>query len=82
MFAAAVVVPAARDWWAGRPDVGLAPYVLLRMADDAAYSAGVWWGCLRARTARPLAPARARRPPTEARAPARPGGPGRRRERA
>ncbi|MBL7499809.1 glycosyltransferase [Frankia sp. CN7] len=82
VFAAAVVVPAARDWWAGRPDVGLAPYVLLRMADDAAYSAGVWWGCLRARTARPLAPARARRPPTEARAPARPGGPGRRRERA
>ncbi|WP_232303668.1 glycosyltransferase [Pseudofrankia sp. DC12] len=58
VFAAAVVAPAVRDWWATRPPVGLGPYVLVRMLDDAAYSAGVWWGCARARTARPLLPAR------------------------
>ncbi|WP_307873634.1 MULTISPECIES: glycosyltransferase [unclassified Frankia] len=56
VFAAAVVIPAGRDWWATRPPVGLGPYVLVRMLDDAAYSAGVWWGCVRARTARPLLP--------------------------
>jgi len=57
VFAAAVILPAARDWWVTRPAVGFAPYVLLRMLDDAAYSAGVWWGCARAATARPLVPA-------------------------
>ena len=57
VFAAAVVVPAVRDWWVTRPAVGVAPYVLLRMLDDAAYSVGVWWGSLRAGTARPLLPA-------------------------
>ncbi|ADP79073.1 glycosyl transferase family 2 [Pseudofrankia inefficax] len=56
VFAAAVVIPAGRDWWITRPPVGLGPYVLVRMLDDAAYSAGVWWGCARARTARPLLP--------------------------
>jgi GT2 family glycosyltransferase len=56
VFAAAVLLPAGRDWWATRPPVGLGPYVLVRMLDDAAYSAGVWWGCARARTARPLLP--------------------------
>ena len=53
----AVLIPAVRDWWVGRPGVGLLPYVLLRFVDDVAYSAGVWWGCLRARTASPLLPA-------------------------
>jgi len=57
VFAAGVVLPAARDWWVTRPAVGFAPYVVLRMLDDAAYSAGVWWGCARAATARPLVPA-------------------------
>jgi mycofactocin system glycosyltransferase len=56
-LAAAVLVPAARDWWTGRPDVGPLPYLVLRFADDAAYCAGVWWGCARARTAAPLIPA-------------------------
>jgi mycofactocin system glycosyltransferase len=57
VLALAVVAPAARDWWVTRPGVGLLPYVLLRFADDAAYSLGVWWGCWQARTAGPLLPA-------------------------
>ncbi|OHV38280.1 mycofactocin system glycosyltransferase [Pseudofrankia sp. EUN1h] len=57
VLALSVAVPAARDWWVTRPDVGFLPYVLLRFADDAAYSLGVWWGCARARTACPLLPA-------------------------
>jgi mycofactocin glycosyltransferase len=31
-------------------------YTALHVADDLAYGAGVWLGCLRARTARPLLP--------------------------
>jgi mycofactocin system glycosyltransferase len=58
VVAAAVVLPAVRDWWVTRPDVGLVPYVLLRLFDDAAYSAGVWSGSVQAWTARPLLPAR------------------------
>ncbi|ONH31300.1 mycofactocin system glycosyltransferase [Pseudofrankia asymbiotica] len=57
VVAVSVAVPAARDWWVTRPDVGVLPYTLLRFADDAAYSLGVWWGCARAWTARPLLPA-------------------------
>ncbi|WP_239308748.1 MULTISPECIES: mycofactocin biosynthesis glycosyltransferase MftF [unclassified Frankia] len=53
---AAAILPTAWDWWRDRPDVGLVPYVVLRVTDDAAYCAGVWWGCLRARTTRPLRP--------------------------
>ncbi len=56
MLVAAGVLPTAWDWWRDRPDVGLVPYVVLRVADDAAYCAGVWWGCLRARTTLPLRP--------------------------
>ncbi|MDT3446257.1 glycosyltransferase [Pseudofrankia sp. BMG5.37] len=56
VVALSAAAPAARDWWVTRPDVGLLPYALLRFADDTAYSLGVWWGCARARTARPLLP--------------------------
>jgi mycofactocin glycosyltransferase len=41
-----------------RPD-GMGPltYAGLRLADDLSYGTGVWWGCWRARTLRPLVPA-------------------------
>jgi mycofactocin system glycosyltransferase len=54
---AAAVVPPAIDWWQHRPDVSLPAYLVLRFLDDAAYCAGVWRGCLRERTLRPLLPA-------------------------
>jgi mycofactocin system glycosyltransferase len=54
---AAAMVPLAGDWWTERPDVGLVPYVLLRLADDAAYCAGVWTGCLARGSLEPLLPA-------------------------
>jgi mycofactocin system glycosyltransferase len=53
----ALAVSTTRDW-GSRPD-GLDPlsYVAVRVADDLAYGTGVWWGCWRARTLRPLLPA-------------------------
>ncbi len=53
---AAAVLPLVHDWWVARPAVGLAPYLLLRVADDAAYCAGVWFGCLLGGNFEPLAP--------------------------
>jgi mycofactocin glycosyltransferase len=54
---AALLAPVARDWWRERPELGLASYAALRLADDAAYCAGVWWGCARERTLLPVLPA-------------------------
>jgi hypothetical protein len=53
----ALAVSTTRDW-GSRPD-GLDPlsYMAVRVADDLAYGTGVWWGCWRARTLRPLLPA-------------------------
>jgi mycofactocin system glycosyltransferase len=59
---AVIVVPAVRDWRRERPDIGLVTYAALRLADDAAYCAGVWRGCLAERTAAPLLPAAPRLP--------------------
>jgi mycofactocin system glycosyltransferase len=53
---AAAVVPAALDWRANRPPVDLGRYVALRLADDMAYGAGVWAGCIRRGTWSPLVP--------------------------
>ncbi|WP_261561721.1 mycofactocin biosynthesis glycosyltransferase MftF [Frankia tisae] len=53
---AAAVLPLVHDWWVARPAVGLAPYLLLRVADDAAYCAGVWSGCLLGGNFEPLVP--------------------------
>ncbi|WP_248840915.1 mycofactocin biosynthesis glycosyltransferase MftF [Frankia sp. AgKG'84/4] len=53
---AAAALPLVGDWWTQRPDVGLLPYVALRVADDAAYCAGLWAGCLVGGTAQPLLP--------------------------
>jgi mycofactocin system glycosyltransferase len=54
--ALALLIPALRDW-ADNPEV-MDPvrYTALHIADDAAYGAGVWAGCARARTVVPLVP--------------------------
>ncbi|GAB4009157.1 mycofactocin biosynthesis glycosyltransferase MftF [Nocardioides ultimimeridianus] len=57
--ATALVVDAAVALWESRhPDDRLRPDLLLlgRRLDDAAYGAGLWWGCLRHRTLIPLLP--------------------------
>ncbi|HEY3682489.1 MAG TPA: mycofactocin biosynthesis glycosyltransferase MftF [Streptosporangiaceae bacterium] len=63
--AAAIVGPATADWvgdWRARRRTGTRPpldpvrYVAVRICDDVAYSIGVWRGCLRHRTVRPLLP--------------------------
>ena len=53
---AAVVV--ADAWVSGGRGAGLDParFAALALADDAAYGAGVWWGCLRDRSFRALLP--------------------------
>lgn len=45
------------DWADRRPPLDPARYVAARLLDDAAYSLGVWRGCVRHRGARPLIPA-------------------------
>jgi mycofactocin glycosyltransferase len=54
--ALALLVPAAADWVAERGELDPARYAALHVADDLAYGAGVWWGCVRARTLVPLVP--------------------------
>jgi hypothetical protein len=65
---AAAVLPPTVDWWRNRPAVSLPAYLALRFLDDAAYCTGVWRGCVRERSARPLLPAwRAARPASQER---------------
>jgi mycofactocin system glycosyltransferase len=54
--AALILAPALLDWADRRPPLDPARYVAARLLDDAAYSLGVWQGCLARRTARPLLP--------------------------
>ena len=54
--AALVLVPPLLDWAARKPPLDPARYVAARLLDDAAYSLGVWQGCLARRTVRPLLP--------------------------
>jgi mycofactocin system glycosyltransferase len=62
--AALILVPPLLDWADRRPPLDPARYVAARLLDDAAYSLGVWQGCLRRRTIRPLLPVLgSRRPP-------------------
>ncbi len=56
VVAAAVLGPPLYDWARERPPLGPFAYVALRLADDVAYSAGVWVGALRSGTAEPLVP--------------------------
>jgi len=63
--AALILVPPLLDWADRRPPLDRARYVGARLLDDAAYSLGVWHGCLSRRTIRPLLPAigASRQPP-------------------
>jgi mycofactocin system glycosyltransferase len=55
--AALMLTPPLIDWADRRPPLDPARYVAARLLDDAAYSVGVWQGCIRRRTLRPLIPA-------------------------
>ena len=64
-LAALILVPPLLDWADRRPPLDPARYVAARLLDDAAYSLGVWQGCLRRRTIAPLLPViGGKRPPT------------------
>jgi hypothetical protein len=54
--AALILAPPLLDWADRRPPLDPARYVAARLLDDAAYSLGVWRGCLKHRTIRPLLP--------------------------
>ncbi len=54
--AALILAPPLLDWADRRPPLDPARYVAARLLDDAAYSLGVWRGCLARRTAGPLLP--------------------------
>ena len=51
-----ILAPPLLDWANRRPPLDPARYVVARLLDDAAYSVGVWQGCLRRRTITPLLP--------------------------
>ncbi|MGI8711991.1 MAG: mycofactocin biosynthesis glycosyltransferase MftF, partial [Solirubrobacteraceae bacterium] len=53
---AGLSVSIAVDWAQRRPRLDLLRFGVLRTADDLAYAAGVWLGCLRSRTPGPLIP--------------------------
>jgi mycofactocin system glycosyltransferase len=55
-FAVAMVVPPLIEWIARRGPVDPVRYTVLRIADDAAYGAGVWKGAVATPTAEPLLP--------------------------
>ena len=54
--AALILMPPLLDWADRRPPLDPARYVAARLLDDAAYSLGVWKGCLARREIRPLLP--------------------------
>jgi hypothetical protein len=54
--AALILLPPLLDWADRRPPLDPARYVAARLLDDAAYSLGVWQGCVRCRTIAPLLP--------------------------
>ena len=55
-LAALMLAPPLLDWLDRHPPLDPARYAAARLLDDAAYSLGVWQGCLRRRTIRPLLP--------------------------
>ena len=56
-FAGLLAAPPLLDWWQRRPALDPLRWTALRLFDDAAYGAGLWWGCWRHRTLRPVRPA-------------------------
>ena len=65
VLAAAITVPAALAWRERRPSLDPVRYTALRVADDGAYGAGVWWGAWRERRPAVLFPAFEAWPPRE-----------------
>lgn len=59
---AAAVLDGVLDHRRVRPDLDVARYTALRRAEDLAYGAGLWAGCLRARSPRALLPVLRHRP--------------------
>ncbi|MEO5722793.1 MAG: mycofactocin biosynthesis glycosyltransferase MftF [Ilumatobacteraceae bacterium] len=53
---AAAMVPAVHEWLRLRPRPGVVRYITMSLADDIAYGAGVWRGCVRKRSATALIP--------------------------
>lgn len=51
-----LLAPPLVDWWRRRPSVDPLRWSVACIVDDVAYGAGVWVGCVRARTAGPLLP--------------------------
>jgi hypothetical protein len=51
-----VVLPALVAWWNRKPELDPVRWVAASLVDDVAYGAGVWAGCLKARTLAPLLP--------------------------
>jgi mycofactocin glycosyltransferase len=62
-LAALVLAPPLLDWLDRRPPLDPVRYLAARLLDDAGYSLGVWQGCARRRTIRPLLPALGARHP-------------------
>lgn len=60
--AAALVGPPLHDWIRQRPPARPARYVAATIAEQAAYGAGVWAGCLRERRLSALLPSLSRKP--------------------
>jgi len=54
--AAIAIVPCLIEWLQLRPRMDPLRWTMARIADDIAYGAGVWTGCLRARSIEPLLP--------------------------
>jgi len=55
-LAAGMLLPPAWHWATARTALRFPRWMLLHLADDLAYGAGVWAGCFAAATARPLLP--------------------------
>ncbi len=53
---AAIVIPAAEEWFTDSPDLDLGRWTAARFFDDASYCAGVWQGALDERSVRALLP--------------------------
>jgi mycofactocin system glycosyltransferase len=53
---AALTAPAAAEWLSDPADTGLITWIGLCLADDLAYQAGLWSGCVSARSLRALLP--------------------------
>ena len=54
--AALLAVPPLVEWWRRRPPLDPVRWSVAAVADDMAYGAGVWWGCIRDRSLGPLVP--------------------------